>query len=154
MGADNIAEFSAALEGREAIEKFVEEVAPGLLSIDAKALMQAFRTLLSPVDAAAISQHLTSYLIDAMQEGIRDSRAGWIDDDLTFTTPWGFDPSQIQTPLLLLHGEQDRFVPFAHGKWLASKINTVEARLSTEDGHLTLSSQRIPEVHAWLLSKM
>jgi pimeloyl-ACP methyl ester carboxylesterase len=154
MGEDNIAEFGAALEGREAIERFVEEVTPGFLGIDAGTLMQAFRTLLSPVDAAAITEALASYLIDAMVEGIHESRAGWIDDDLAFTTPWGFDPSQIRTPVLLLHGKQDRFVPFAHGQWLASRIRTVEARLSAEDGHLTLSSRRIPEAHAWLLSKM
>jgi pimeloyl-ACP methyl ester carboxylesterase len=34
----------------------------------------------------------------------------------------------------------------------AEHIPTVEARLSDEDGHLTLFVRRIPEVHEWLLA--
>ena len=77
-----------------------------------------------------------------------------IDDDIAHLAPWGFELSQIRIPVLLMHGEQDQFVPVSHSKWLASKIPTVESRFLSEDGHLTLSLRRVPEVHAWLLSKM
>ena len=154
MGEDNVAEFSAALKGREALEQFVEAAAPGVLGADLESLVQALHSLLSPVDVAVLTEDGADYMLNCLREGIKERRNGWVDDDIAFTTPWGFELSQIRIPVMLMHGEQDWFVPFAHGKWLASKIVNVDARLSADDGHLTLSTRRIPEVHAWLVSKM
>jgi hypothetical protein len=47
-----------------------------------------------------------------------------------------------------------RFVPFARGQWLAARIPGVEARLFEHDGHLTLLTDRIGEVHAWLADRL
>lgn len=154
MGEDNIEEFSAALDGRDALEPFIEAQVPGLLNADPESLVQAFSSLLSPVDAAVLTEDFGSFLINSIREGSKDRRDGWIDDHIAFTKPWDFELSQIRIPVLLMHGEQDRFVPFSHGEWLASKIVNVDARLSTDDGHLTLPVRRVPEVHAWLLDKM
>jgi pimeloyl-ACP methyl ester carboxylesterase len=56
-------------------------------------------------------------------------------------------------PVLLLHGEHDRFVPAAHGRWLAERIPGVDARISDSDAHLSLALTRIAEVHEWLLTR-
>ena len=77
-----------------------------------------------------------------------------MDDDIACIQPWGFELSRIRIPVLLMHGEQDLMVPISHGKWLAGKIPKVEARFLADDGHITLHLRRIPEVHAWLLSRM
>jgi pimeloyl-ACP methyl ester carboxylesterase len=65
-------------------------------------------------------------------------------------SPWGFDVAQISVPVLLLHGSNDKFVPFGHGQWLAAHIPGVEAWLLEDDGHLTLLEHRVGDVHAWL----
>jgi pimeloyl-ACP methyl ester carboxylesterase len=154
MGEDNIAEFGAALQSREALEEFVEAAVPGLLGTDPESLVQAFRSLLSPVDAAILTENFALWLLDNMREGIQERRDGWVDDDIAFTMPWGFELGQIRIPVMVMHGEHDRFVAYAHGAWLASQIPHVNARLSADDGHLTIALRRIPEVHAWLLAHL
>ena len=94
---------------------------------------------------------LAAFLIEHMRAGIGTSRDGWIDDDVAFIAPWGFDLASIRVPVQLWQGEQDKFVPYGHGVWLSAHIPGVDARLTAEDGHLTLSERRVPEVHGWLL---
>jgi pimeloyl-ACP methyl ester carboxylesterase len=108
-----------------------------------------FETLLSPTDAAALAGGLGDYLGSSMRDGLAPGVEGWWEDNCMIR-PWGFSPADITIPVLLLHGRQDKFVPFGHGEWLAAHIPGVEARLLDDDGHLTLLQNRIPEVHAWL----
>ncbi|SPE50246.1 Alpha/beta hydrolase fold protein [Verrucomicrobia bacterium] len=154
MGEDNVADTRAALESPEAHEKAVEASAARLLNATPETLVPALRSLLCPADAAVLTTDFADFVIRSVREGIGERRDGIIDDDIAHLTPWGFELSQIRIPVLLMHGEQDQFVPFSHAKWLADRIPKVEARLLAEDGHLTVSLRRIPEVHAWLLGKM
>jgi len=153
MGEDNLIEFGAALDGRDSLVQFIEAVSPGFLSTDPADLVEAMSSLLCPADLDVLSEDYAIFMLQKISEGIKERRDGWIDDDLAFITPWGFDLNQIQIPMLLLHGEQDQFVPFSHGQWLSSKIPNVNVRFSADDGHLSLQN-RISEVHKWLISKM
>ena len=53
-------------------------------------------------------------------------------------------------PVKVWHGLEDRFVPFAHGRWLADAIPDAQAELRDHDGHFTVVARRIGEVHQWL----
>jgi pimeloyl-ACP methyl ester carboxylesterase len=63
---------------------------------------------------------------------------GMVDDDLAYVQPWGFDPSQIRVPVLLLHGEDDRVVPAAHSRWLAARLPSAELWSRPGDGHISV----------------
>lgn len=154
MGESNIVEFGAALESRKALVDFIEAETPGMLSADPDALLQGLRSLLSPVDNEVLTGDFVAEVVYNIQEGIKNKRDGWIDDDLAFVKSWDFDPGQIRVPVLLLHGKQDRFVPYSHGDWLANQIPGVDGRILPDDGHITLAVNRVPEVHSWLKSKM
>jgi pimeloyl-ACP methyl ester carboxylesterase len=111
------------------------------------------QTLLSPVDAAVLRGELGAYLQTAMQDGLAPGVEGWLDDNCLIR-PWGFSPADIKIPFLLLHGRQDKFVPFGHGEWLAARIPGVEARLYDDEGHLSLLQNRVSEVHGWLSERL
>ncbi len=154
MGEENLREFEAAHSGAEALEAYLDSVVPQLLAADAQSLADALRSLLTPVDAAVLSGALAEHLMASMQGALGNQIDGWRDDDLAFSAPWGFSLAEITVPVLVWHGEQDLFVPISHGAWLAGRIPTVEARLSADEGHLTLFARCIPEVHRWLLHRL
>ena len=103
--------------------------------------------------ARCSQRELVEFALESIAAGIEPSSDGWFDDDLVFVEPWGFDVSSIEVPVLVWHGEQDEFVPFAHGVWLAGHIPGAEARLTADDGHLTILERRTGEVHEWLLAR-
>jgi pimeloyl-ACP methyl ester carboxylesterase len=109
------------------------------------------RSLLSDADAAALRGELGAWLFDNMRAAIGERADGWVDDDVAFVSPWGFDVGDIAVPVLLWQGGQDRFVPPSHGAWLAKRIPEVDARLLADDGHLTLLERHVPTTHDWLL---
>ncbi|MFC4118241.1 alpha/beta fold hydrolase [Nonomuraea zeae] len=63
---------------------------------------------------------------------------GQIDDDVSYTLPWGCDPGAIGVPVLLLHGTEDRIIPAGHGSWLAAHCPAAELRLCAGDSHFTI----------------
>jgi pimeloyl-ACP methyl ester carboxylesterase len=152
MGEANLAEFGLTLEGRDTLEPFLRHERDAMLAAGPAGLAEAMRTLLSPADHAVFTGETADYMFEAFRAGNEERLDGWLDDDLAFAKPWGFELEQIDVPVLLWQGAEDRFVPFAHGEWLARRIPAVDARLSRDDGHLTLLVRRLGEVHGWLVA--
>ena len=153
MGELNVEEFGVIFEGEEAHRASMEKQREGLLSARPEELVEQWQTLLGPADREVATGEFAAELLDHIRAGIEPGGDGWLDDDLVFVKPWGFDVAAIRVPVLVWHGEQDKFVPFGHGVWLSERIPGADARLTAEDGHLTLGERRIPEVHAWLLER-
>jgi pimeloyl-ACP methyl ester carboxylesterase len=153
MGQDNLDEFAATLAGPETLERYLRTQADALLGAEPDAIAETLRSLLSPPDLAVLTGEFAEYLAESTRRAIGERLDGWIDDDFAFVNPWGFELDDIRVPVQLLHGAQDRFVPIAHGEWLAERIPGVDAHLSAGDGHLTIQLERIGDVHAWLLER-
>lgn len=150
MGQDNLEEFEAAVKGREALEDYLLAERHALLAGDAEAVALALHSLLSPPDLAVLSGEVARFFYQQIRTGIVDRIEGWLDDDLAFVRPWGFDVAQIEAPVQVWHGVQDRFVPIAHGRWLADRIPRAEVQIYENEGHLTVQLEHIGDVHGWL----
>jgi pimeloyl-ACP methyl ester carboxylesterase len=154
MGEENVDDTKLSLEDEPAARAKLIEDRERMLTMTAVDMMQAFPTLVSAVDAAALTPELGEYLVHCSRDGLAPGGDGWWDDGIAHLHAWGFDLESIRIPVQLWHGRHDRFVPFQHGEWLASKIPGVEAHLTDEDGHLTLYQRRVGEVHAWLVDRL
>lgn len=153
MGQDNVDDYRLYETDPEASRAKLEKDREVLLAATPDDLMQGWQTLLTPTDAAALTGEVAGFLTWSMQDGLAPGGEGWWEDGVAQSAPWGFDLSQISVPVLVMHGRQDRFVPFGHGEWLAAHIPGAQARLLGSDGHVTLLQHRIPEVHAWLTGR-
>jgi pimeloyl-ACP methyl ester carboxylesterase len=152
MGEANHVEFGKVLEGEAALRPFLEHEAESMRNATPEQVAQLMITLLGPEDRAVLTGGLAEHFVESGRHAFAVGVDGWLDDDLAFVRPWGFDIAAISRPTLLLHGDDDRFVPVAHGRWLAQRIPGVEARIEAGDGHLTLFERRLREVNEWLLS--
>jgi len=152
MGDENHVEFGHAAAGEEQLRTYLTAEADEIRAAGPERLVAVMETLLGPEDRAVLSGAFAEYLLKADRHALADGVDGWVDDDLAFLAPWGFELSSIDRPVLLLHGDDDRFVPVAHGRWLADHIPGVEARIDAADGHLTLIERRLREVNEWLLA--
>jgi pimeloyl-ACP methyl ester carboxylesterase len=93
-----------------------------------------------------------SWVLDVVRPAIAQGPGGAIDDDVAAVSPWGFDPSDIGVPVLLVHGDADRVVPVGHGRWLADKIPGAELWERPADGHITVLDAAA-EALTWLAAR-
>jgi pimeloyl-ACP methyl ester carboxylesterase len=76
-----------------------------------------------------------------MQGAIKTGIWGWLDDDIAAVKDWGFDLTPIRVPVDIWHGEDDEFVPPAHGEWLAANIPGASSHLCRSKGHFSLADE-------------
>ena len=136
MGQDNVVEFSAAAAGRGELESHLEGIDRSVATVDD--VLAQLDTILSPVDVEAFGAGIGEYHRAGSALGTRHGTAGWRDDDLAFVMPWGFDMGEIDVPVAVWHGKQDRAVPFTHGRWLVDHVPGARGFLTDDQGHLSL----------------
>jgi pimeloyl-ACP methyl ester carboxylesterase len=109
-------------------------------------------SFISAPDRAAITPQTAAFAAARRKHALEPGIWGWYDDDLTETKPWGFEPTAIRIPVAVWHGAQDRFVPFAHGQWLAAHIPDSSPHLLAEEGHFSIIDIRFHEIVDDLIS--
>jgi pimeloyl-ACP methyl ester carboxylesterase len=153
MGPGNIEEFGTAMKGREPLESLLRDEAAGLTSVTPEQLREAAAPHLSDIDAAALTGELAEHMHATIAGGLASGVDGWVDDDLAFARPWGFDVGAITVPVSVWQGDRDLMVPGAHGRWLSANVAGAEAHLLEQEGHLTLFANRIGDIQAWLAER-
>lgn len=81
---------------------------------------------------------------------MRNGIWGWVDDDLCFARPWGFDVAGIRVPTQVVYGTSDVLVPPRHGEWLASHIPGADAVINEDRGHMP-DPELVAERYGWLV---
>ncbi|MBF8190167.1 alpha/beta hydrolase [Nonomuraea sp. K274] len=135
MYASGQASLRAAVQGRAAKERH-------------EASAEYDPEMFTPADHAALEGEW-SWFGSVVGPALEGSSGGSIADDLAYVSPWGCDPAQVTAPVLLVHGDEDRVVPCAHGEWLARTCPTAELRLSKGDGHISALHSAPAALH-WL----
>ncbi|HWI74191.1 MAG TPA: alpha/beta hydrolase [Baekduia sp.] len=138
MGPGAAAELRAAERGRDAL---AEQLASAPFDPE----------LFTPADHAALAGPW-GWLGRVAEQALEGGADAMIDDDLAYVAPWGFDPADVRVPVLVLHGDEDRMVPAAHGRWLADRIPGAELWLRPGDGHVSVLSAAAPAL-AWLAER-
>lgn len=139
MGPENIEEFGAAVDGEAPLRTYLEGEREQMGEVSVNSLIATLDGLLPPVDRAVLSHELGEDMVASMEEAIRTGVDGWLDDDLAFVSPWGFDLSEVSTPVSLWQGDVDLMVPFTHGAWLAGQVPTATVHLEEGEGHLSMA---------------
>jgi pimeloyl-ACP methyl ester carboxylesterase len=109
-----------------------------LKDITAADIVSSLETLLPDVDKAVLTGEFGEDLAASFREAVRTGVEGWLDDDLAFTSPWGFGLDEVSVPAMIWQGSADLMVPFSHGQWLAPRLPGASAHLEEGEGHLSI----------------
>jgi pimeloyl-ACP methyl ester carboxylesterase len=152
MNEGNVVEFNAALAGEAVLRKLlIDERSTTLQRLaDNRNDFLGDAYEMSEPDQLQMEKHLSRikhHLVSCLAPGVD----GWVDDDLAFARPWGFDVADIHCPTLVTYGRADNLVPAAHGDWLAAHIPNAIVDV-TDVGHMGDDAQ-VEGQMAWLAGR-
>jgi pimeloyl-ACP methyl ester carboxylesterase len=146
MGPENHDEFGAALKGEASIEEWMNLNAGAFKNVSGGEIIEAFGGLLGDADKAALNAGGADQMASSTRSALAVSFDGWIDDDLVFVKPWGFDLAAITKPVFLWQGDDDFMVPHAHSYWLEKHIPTAKLTFKAGEGHISLGIKYRSEI--------
>jgi pimeloyl-ACP methyl ester carboxylesterase len=150
MAESNVREYTAAASEPELLMATLAQIADKIKA-DPTSHVWTLRREMPEADRRVVADTgILQQLAKNFAEALRDSAAGWVDDNLAFCVPWGFNLSDIQVPVLLWHGENDVFSPAAHARWLAGRIPGAELWMGSDAAHFG-ALEVVPDVLSWLI---
>jgi pimeloyl-ACP methyl ester carboxylesterase len=149
MGESNADAYTVALSGARNVEKRLRPIVKQIRD-DPASLFADIGDDLLPSDLRVIRDvGIRSLLLATYAEAVGRSADGWIDDELAFCSPWGFDLGEIAVPVLLWHGADDQFSPVGHTRWLAERIRSGTLAVQTGASHFT-AFVVLPGILGWV----
>ncbi|HSG42179.1 MAG TPA: alpha/beta hydrolase [Anaerolineales bacterium] len=100
--------------------------------------------------AMALPGKLASFQ-QSLSEALRQDSKGTAWDMRLYVREWDFDPAEIQIPLTLFHGAQDRNYPIAFVQRFANSLPCAEFIAYPEDGHISIHINHFDEIAKALL---
>ena len=145
MDPENVKEFGWALESEDRLTAELTTLAAEVqarVAEDPTKVLEGFE--LSEADTAVLADpRVQKVMRESVAEECRRGVGGWVDDDLAFITPWGFDVSEIRVPVEVRYGATDVLVPAAHGDWLAAHVPSATVQKDTRRGHMASPDESI-----------
>jgi pimeloyl-ACP methyl ester carboxylesterase len=149
----NVDEFRAAQRGEQDIRQLTEAEWAGIRARldtgDTNFLGDNYDV--ADEDRAQMLKHAARIAIN-IRAALGGGVDGWVDDDIAFTKPWGFDVADIRGTVMLTYGRVDTLVPAAHGDWLAAHIPGATTRVNEHAGHMG-DDDNVERDMAWLAGR-
>lgn len=146
MGPENHEEFGAALSGEQEIERWMQNNFETFSNVKGSDLIESFGGLIGDADKRALTPDVAEADASSFRRALSMGYHGWMDDDLAFVQPFGFELSQITKPVLVWQGDDDFMVPRAHSEWLAKHIPTAKLNFVEGHGHISLGESYRHEI--------
>jgi pimeloyl-ACP methyl ester carboxylesterase len=152
MSEGNIEETRMAREAPEELAAAHGEAARAIHE-DPEVIFAGLSEELPEVDRQALERpDVRTFLIETLQEAVRQGATGWIDDDLRQVRLWPFCLEEISgVDVHLHHGEADVLVPAHHAKHLARGIPGSRLQLYPDEGYLSFD-KHLKEIVQTLLA--
>jgi pimeloyl-ACP methyl ester carboxylesterase len=142
----NLDEMGAALAGEPTLREWMARVGEEFRTVSGPQMVAALGDALPAVDQAVATGEWAEEQAQGLRRALEHGFDGWVDDDLAFSRPWGFDPAAIRVPVRIWQGEADRLVPWSHGQWLADHIPGATFTLAEGQGHFSLGEANREEI--------
>jgi pimeloyl-ACP methyl ester carboxylesterase len=109
--------------------------------------------LLPPSDAAALrDSRAFDICFESQREAWRASALGVLADAEIYARPWGFALQDVNVPVRLWHGKEDRAFAFRLAEEVARRLPNCTARYIDKTGHYSLPIRHMHEILADLIS--
>lgn len=152
MDPSNVKEFGWALDSEATLARELEREAQRALEHldeDPAAMLSDFD--LSASDRAVLEDEDVRWqLRKSLREALSQGVWGWVDDDLAFIKPWGFEVAEIRVPVQIRYGAGDVLVPAGHGAWLGAHVPDAVVLVERDAGHLSTPDEHLTRIQALL----
>jgi pimeloyl-ACP methyl ester carboxylesterase len=149
MADSNVQEFTTAANSPEKLAANLAQTAAAIKA-DPAVHLSTLGPELSEADQRVVADvGIRALLAQNFEEALRESADGWFDDNRAFCSPWGFDPADIEVPVLVWQGEDDAFSPVGHARWLADQIPNASMLIQPGAAHFG-ALEVLPDMLAWL----
>lgn len=101
----------------------------------------------APVDRRVLlGSHLARVLAVSFREAFHQRGSGPARDAILYAQPWGFSLREIESPVFIWHGKEDRIVPWEMGTWLSKMVPRSGLRIVPGEGHFSILMNRAREI--------